>query len=258
MSGPRLTEPGGSADAFESTLLASAKLDRMSAERKRALALALGATAATTIAAGASGGGGIAAVNSAGAAVTKTTTAVALKWIGVAIAGSTLVAGVSVGASRMTTPVTQTTATSTSNVSSSMSSRVAAPSPPVVAVEALPTEAPEVRPERSVPAAPSLGAPARPRAARLTEEVRLIEQARAALAVGDVTSARVALDDHARRFADGTLRDEAAVLRIDVLARSGDHVGAKRAARAYLEAHPASPHGPRVREHLVDDNGGQR
>jgi outer membrane protein assembly factor BamD (BamD/ComL family) len=84
----------------------------------------------------------------------------------------------------------------------------------------------------------------------LSDEVELVERARTSLATGNVAAARSALDEHAQKFPRGVLADEASVLRVDVLATSGDHVGARRAARAYLTAHPASPHAPRLREYV--------
>lgn len=91
--------------------------------------------------------------------------------------------------------------------------------------------------------------PVAPRSA-LSEELRAIDRARAAIAAGDLPEATRALDAHAAAFPSGALSDEARVLRIDILANKGDSKGAAAAARAFLAVRPRSPHAPRLRELL--------
>jgi TolA-binding protein len=129
--------------------------------------------------------------------------------------------------------------------------------PPVVDVNDLP-----VAPAPSVTSAPARAATvataaidtARPPGrAPLTLELAILDRARAALASGDATRALSALDEHAARFPRGTLSAEAAVLRIEAVARTGDTDTARRLAHAFLADHAASPYAARVSTWLATD-----
>jgi hypothetical protein len=97
----------------------------------------------------------------------------------------------------------------------------------------------------------SLHAPARPEvasaASSLTEELSVLDRARAALAAGDARGALDALDAHDRRFEGGALGPEALVLRIEALAAHGDDAEAMARADAFLAADPGSLQARRVR-----------
>ena len=54
------------------------------------------------------------------------------------------------------------------------------------------------------------------------------------------------LGDYDRRFAGGSLREEALLLRIESLARAGDGATAATFARRFLKAYPTSVHVDRV------------
>jgi hypothetical protein len=255
------------ADPFERTLLASARRDAMSPERKRALAVSLGVAAAgaTVLAAGTAKAGAAAgaAVNAKGSLGLA-----AIKWIAAGVAGGALALGAAKGGQHVY---------ETSRASSSLDGggattkaappRAAAPVVTEVAPEIPAAPAPETAPE--VPAAPGpeansrqvvsealatktakRRAQARPSAPSLAGEVRTIERARAALAAGNTAAASAALDDHDRDFPRGALAEEARVLRIDVLAKRGERARAESAARAFLSSHPESPHAGRLRELL--------
>lgn len=246
-------------DDFERSLLASAKGDRMPAERKRALVASLAGAASLTAA-----GTAKAAATTAAAAAKKGGAAVVLaKWIAAGAVGTALAFGASKGA----LVVYEERASSPPTVAQAPVVTAPAPAP---AREDAPAEksaepepaAEEVKPVADSPAAApraiaQAGGKSRKQASArpIADEVVVIERARAALARGDAPAADQALAEHARDFPDGVLRDEARVLRIDALARRGDRAGAARAARAWLASHPNSPYAPRVRAHVSDEGG---
>ncbi len=111
--------------------------------------------------------------------------------------------------------------------------------PSIVADEPAPTPARDTRgaARRGVPGAA---------ADRLRDEAHVLDGARALLAVGDASGALTRLGDYDRRFAGGSLREEALLLRIESLARVGDRSTAAGLARRFLTAYPASVHAERV------------
>lgn len=226
----------GEADDFEATLLASARRDGMSPDKKRALAAAMVVGAGMTATKGA-----LAAKAGAEKAGLVATGAKAL----VVVAASTalffaLTPATAPSLSRAVPPRHLPPPTTLASTASPISipTPVAIPSTSAAALpSALPSALPNAPPARPAPS--------------LADELRLLGRARDALAHGDHAAATAALDEHARVSPAGTFRDEARVLRIDLLARSGDHDRARSQARAYLAAHPSSPHAPRLRELLT-------
>jgi len=95
---------------------------------------------------------------------------------------------------------------------------------------------------------PSRGAlaSARPKADALPDEAALLRDAREALRDGDPARALTLLDQHAKRFPDGTFAQERDVMRVDALMAEGKTGEAKDAARAFLARHPESAHRPRL------------
>jgi hypothetical protein len=91
----------------------------------------------------------------------------------------------------------------------------------------------------SVPRARASGS-ARPPAS-LSEELALLESARAALAVGKGAEALALLDRYDGTLRGTKLRAEATILRIQVLAASGRSSEASRLAEAFLKENPGSP-----------------
>jgi outer membrane protein assembly factor BamD (BamD/ComL family) len=87
--------------------------------------------------------------------------------------------------------------------------------------------------------------------ASLSAELSLIETARTALREGRARDALAALDEHRSRFARGAFEEEAAVLRIEALAKAGDSATASRLARSFLDTRPHSPYASRVRRALA-------
>lgn len=80
----------------------------------------------------------------------------------------------------------------------------------------------------------------------LTKESELVVTARAQLRQGDVGGAGATLQELDRAVPHGKLAQEREVLRIEWLAARGDRDAAARRARAFLTAHPKSPHAARL------------
>lgn len=104
----------------------------------------------------------------------------------------------------------------------------------------------------SVPAPAPIAEPAATTAARvpasyLDEQLALLGKARAALDANDAAGAMRALDAYGARFPQGSLGEEAELLRVRATAHSGDSAGARRLAEAFLKRHPTSPYAARAR-----------
>jgi hypothetical protein len=112
-----------------------------------------------------------------------------------------------------------------------------APRPSAPSFKLAPTsEIPQMPPAPAAAAAPA--APYRADAAR--EELRLLRQARDAVARRDFAAALPPLTEHARRFKDGRLAEEREALRVKALAGLGRMDEARRAAAAFKARFPRS------------------
>jgi hypothetical protein len=80
------------------------------------------------------------------------------------------------------------------------------------------------------------------RADLLARESALLIRARSELRGGDVSAAQATLAALESDFPRGMLAQEREVLRIELLAAKGDLAGARRRAKAFVRAHPKSPH----------------
>jgi len=76
----------------------------------------------------------------------------------------------------------------------------------------------------------------------LSEQLRLIDAARAAVAARNVAAASAALSSYRTRFPRGPFVQEAAVLQIETLDLQGNHAAAAAQARSFLARYPNSPH----------------
>jgi outer membrane protein assembly factor BamD (BamD/ComL family) len=76
----------------------------------------------------------------------------------------------------------------------------------------------------------------------LSEQLRLIDAARSAVAAGNASAASAAIANYGKRFPRGAFGQEAAVLRIQTLELQGNHSQAAAQARSFLARHPNSPH----------------
>jgi hypothetical protein len=127
-----------------------------------------------------------------------------------------------------------------------------AAAPPVTELPA-PEAAPAVSPLPPV----EEPAPAAPHAARtdtsvagtadLSEQIRLIEAARAGVAAHDAKAATAALDAYAAKFPRGSFGQEAMVLRIRAIDQAGDSARATALARSFVARFPNSPHVARLK-----------
>jgi hypothetical protein len=94
----------------------------------------------------------------------------------------------------------------------------------------------------NLPAAPvRAGTPVQSEGGVLRMEVRLLEQARMAVAREDFALAIQLLAEHARRFREGRLAEEREALRIRALAGLGRRRDARRAAVEFEATFPRSP-----------------
>lgn len=112
--------------------------------------------------------------------------------------------------------------------------------PPLPVVEDAPAAAPSAKPPTK--SAASVAQPAAASGADLSEQLRLIDSARSAVAAGDAAAASRALSSYASQFPHGTFGQEAAVLRIETTDLQGNHAQAAALARSFLARHPNSPH----------------
>jgi len=78
--------------------------------------------------------------------------------------------------------------------------------------------------------------------ADLSEQLRLIDTARAAVAAGNASVASSTLASYRSRFPRGPFGQEAAVLQIETLELQGNHALAATQARNFLTRYPNSPH----------------
>ena len=124
--------------------------------------------------------------------------------------------------------------------------------PTPVAVAPQPAAQPEVS-----PLPPVEPASAQPRGARsdssasasedLSEQIRLIEAARAGVASHDAKAALTALNSYSAKFPRGSFGQEATVLRIRALDQSGDSARATAMAKSFVARFPSSPHVARLK-----------
>jgi TolA-binding protein len=122
------------------------------------------------------------------------------------------------------------------------------PAPAEAAPTAEAPEAPEAaKPEEAAPVPKKVSTVSKSSAGdELRQELKLLDEARAALKSGAPARARSLLEQHARRFSNGSFRQEADVLRVETLERLGERQKAASLAREFLSEHPESPHVERV------------
>lgn len=84
--------------------------------------------------------------------------------------------------------------------------------------------------------------------AGLSEEVHVLDAARAALRRGDSALALTRCDEHAARFKHGSFAIERDVVRVDALLAAGRKDEARVEARAFVVAHPNAPQAARLQK----------
>jgi len=249
----------GADQAFERELLASAAADGVSDENVRAawshFALTLGATATF---AGATTHGSLASGVAAGGRGV-------LRWLSLGALGGGIVTaalmtvlsgrGVPAAGGGPTSAATATATASPLARPTATHGDVAVP-----AVDAARTPktgaAPAPNAHESAPQRPSALAarPARAQgptapdvASSLAAEIALLDDARRAQSAGQFELALTILGRYQREHPHGVLRRESDVLKLETLAKSGEHDEAERLARRFLEAFPDDPHAAHVR-----------
>jgi hypothetical protein len=118
---------------------------------------------------------------------------------------------------------------------------VAQPLPPL---EETPSSAPAAKAQPKSVARVATPSPAESAAdgTDLSEQLRLIDAARSAVAAGNAGAAATALSSYHTRFPRGPFGQEATVLQIETLDLQGNHAQAASLARSFLASHPNSPH----------------
>jgi len=243
MTDDRLLRDDG--DPLAQELLRAGAEERPSDEARARTLAALGITGVG--AGAAAGAAGIAATPRGRAGLGRL-----VRWIGLAV---TIAVAVGFGwralrpdAPSVSVPSAESVATAPAATPADQAV-VASPSVGETVALSVPVVAPASAPKRM----PALSAaPAASQDTGLAAEVAALDRARGALASGDAPRALLALDDYKRSFPHGVLGQEAAVVRIEALVRSGNPSAARALADRFLAANPSSPHAPRVR-HLVGE-----
>ena len=232
----RLLERG--ATDLERSLLRAGEAEEPSTESARRAAAALGLGASVALAA-----------QAARAGLASQTSAAVLRWAAVALvgAGGLLLVGQAWRRNQAALPPPEVS--------------VQAPEPAKVPARAAVESTPEppsvpsaeaVVPKASVRSSPtprSVAPPAAPPSApsgSLADEIALLDAARRALRSGDARLALGELDRHQAEFPRGLLGQEATLLRIEALVRSGNRPAAEALARQFLARQPNSPHAKRI------------
>ncbi len=247
-------------DAFERTLLKSARCDAAPRHGARNAAIALSA-AASQLSAPSAAAAPVPSTAGADAALgAKVGTLGTLKWLSIgAVAGALAGAGVMASVQRAPVarsavappPVAAPAATGTAIASVA----VTAEEPKVSAVEPPPAVAPATPRPKAAVAAPSTSiaaeAPA-PAAASdvrstLAAEAAAIDRARRALAAGAPDKAIELLDRYESESPTHALAPDAQALRVQAEKARGNSALAKQLAKKFLDSHPNDPHAERVR-----------
>ena len=224
--------------AFARALLESA-LDDRSAEGAAARAIAAVGIGAIVASASASSAAGTLTVSS------KWGGLLIVKWLGIGLFGgltSLLAVDYVSRTTQATRPIPAPVAISGIREAQT---RLAPPAPAPVP---LPTPPEEYSPH-PVAIPPSLREPSQPEAEQRSDPLRDLQAVRNAIAVRAPERALALLDDFERRYADSSLSEEAAVLRIEAAADQG-RSDARALGVDFLRRYPHSAYGRRVRSKL--------
>ncbi len=234
----RLLDEQGT-DPLEADLLRLARSEGPSGESRRRILTGLG----VAIAAG--------TVSQSSAAASKATASVAsrsaLKWG----AGSSIVVAAGVAAYLLLAHHAPSVQPAPANAAAAVTAlapvsepaSLAAPTAPVAADSAQVTrleDLPTLPDSSASDASHSAAAPS------LADEVAAIKSAKSQLAAGNAAQSLHELDAYRAHFPHGRLTQEASVVRIEALLKSGNQAAASAAADRFLAAHADSPYAARV------------
>jgi hypothetical protein len=253
MSDPARFRDGGGGE-LERLVIESVRDEAPSPRTRRRVEAALGLGAATAIST-------TATTSALGASIKAGATLVVSKWI--AVAAITVVAGV--GAATYLKHETRLregtqpapSAMRAQPIASSVASGQRA-MPAIPARAAIPAaRSAEPSPSAERPMAPTAAAvPSIPSAMHtltVGDELRLLDDAHAALSAGDTDRAMALLDRHDREASKpAALAPEALALRAEVCARTGDRTSAARIAKQFLATYGSWPEAQRMRTLLEE------
>lgn len=225
-------------------LIAAGREDAPS-ERLLADTLAVIGAGTAVVAAGAAatalGAGSSATALKAGG--TTSLAALAFKWLGIGAAGGALTVGAAIGVERAASPGPSPREPAAAAAKASPTTEAA---PPPVR-PALPAAAPPAPLEPVPSVAPSAKKPAR---LSIADETQALDRARRELASGNARGALLTLDAYDQSPGPRRLQQEALLLRMDALEKSGNPSAAKIVAQSLLDQSPNGPHAARARKIL--------
>lgn len=251
----------GAGSESERVLLRAAATEEPPADGAQRLAAVLGLPAgavtgsqANASAGGSAGAGGQVGAGAAGqAGVTKLALkASLLAAFGVAVTTAVLVLPPDAARS----PQPEARGAAQQPIAAPERERAHEPEPSVEAVveapAAEPPSAPEARrtPDRA-PRAPE-------RSKSIAREIAQLDAARDRLHRGEARAALALLEAYRSEHPSGVLQQEAALLRIEALVRTGERDAVRQLARRFLRDHPGSPHAQRIRALLDGSEGDAR
>jgi hypothetical protein len=225
-------------DDFARALLRSARGDRSArgAQGRTLGLLGVGAAGAISTATQAASAG---AAGAAPVATTFGATAV-VKLVGVAVAVGVVTTGAIGIVQHAPTPhPSATTAATTASIAVTPPVLVRREPAPAACAASSPPHPTSLR----VPPTPSPPATTMP----LAMQVRVLDDAKRAIASGNGPAALSLLDDFESRVPDSPVREEALALRVEALVVSGDKSAASRAADRFFALYPRSPYARRIR-----------
>ena len=227
----RLLERG--ATDLERSLLRAGEAEEPSAEsaRRAAAALGLGASVASQ-------------AHAARAGLASQTSAAALRWAAVALvgAGGLLLVGQALRRGHAVEPPSDSPVAAPQPAQSAPQAESAPEPPSIPSAEAAPPKASVRSLRRPAPVAVAPSAST----GSLRDEIALLDAARRALRAGDARLALSELDRYQTEYPRALLGQEATLLRIEALARSGNRPAAEALARQFLARQPNSPHAKRI------------
>jgi hypothetical protein len=231
---PRLSSPESDADELEQALVESLRGAGPDARQKAAMFAALAAQIGA--AGGAMATSSAAAQATTGVAAQSAATAVASKALVLKVVLVVAALGGAAAGARLMWPRPSVEVDTTRAVAAQV---IAAPAvtPAAPAEEPAKERHPAVRTRVH-----------RPRPERLALESRMLTEARAALRSGDRAAARRKLDRLGTEFPGGVLDQEREVLTIELIAAEGKLGEATGRVRAFVAAHPESPHAARLQK----------